>query len=308
MNFTRIFIILLVALLPIANARAAPSLVADEIAAGVFILKGRIETASPANLGDIANRGFIVGRDAVAVIDTGGSLMAGRALRETIRARTALPIRYVINTHMHPDHVLGNAAFLEDGAIFAGHAKLARALAARASLYLTANRALIGEAGFSGTQIVPPTLLVTHETRLDLGDRAITLEAHPTAHSDNDLTVLDEATGTLFLGDLVFSEHLPVIDGSLNGWLGVLEGLAARPAIRAVPGHGETSLPWPGGAAPQRAYLSALRSDLRAAVRGGWPLARALETVPAHDAEQWRLVEDYHRRNISAAFPELEWE
>jgi quinoprotein relay system zinc metallohydrolase 2 len=293
-----------------AQARAedvSPDFV-TAIAPGIFVAHGRTELVNDINHGAISNRAFIIGDEAVAVIDTGGSLAAGVALRSAIRARTHLPIRYVINTHMHPDHVLGNAAFKAQETVFAGHHKLPRALAARQDQYLQANRALIGEAAFAGTEIVPPTLAVTGEMTVNLGGRALRLTAHPTAHTDNDLTVFDEKTGTLFLGDLVFVEHLPVIDGSLNGWLGVLDGLAAHPAARAVPGHGPTSIDWPGGAEAQRRYLVDLRTKLRAAVRAGWPLAKALDAVPPLEAESWRLVEEFHRRNISAAYSEMEWE
>ena len=274
----------------------------------MFVAEGQVALASADNRGDIANRVFILGEQAVAVIDTGGSFQAGDALKTAIRARTSLPIRYVINTHMHPDHVLGNAAFREEGTVFAGHAKLPRALAARAGQYLEANQRLIGEAGFSGTQIVPPTLLVEGEAQLDLGGRVLRLTAHSTAHTDNDLTVYDEKTGTLILGDLLFEDHLPVIDGSLNGWLAVLDRLAERGAARAVPGHGPASLPWPEAAADERAYLRALQGDLRMAIRAGWPLSRALVDIKPQGREHWRLIEDYHRRNVSAGYAEMEWE
>ena len=307
-RFTFAVTVLVKMLLVQAVAQGASPATVTQIAPGVYVVEGRVEVANDANGGPIANRAFIVGGEAVAVIDTGGSFANGVSLKAAIRAVTPLPIRLVVNTHMHPDHVLGNAALRDEGTVFAGHAKLPRALAARAGQYLQANRALIGEAGFAGTQIVPPTLLVERESTIDLGGRVLRLTAHPTGHTDNDLTVFDERTGTLFLGDLLFSTHLPVIDGSLNGWLGVLDGLTALPAARVVPGHGPPSLPWPEGAAAQRAYLSALRTDLRAAVRAGWPLSRALGAIPVHDAEQWRLIEDFHKRNISAAFGEMEWE
>src|SRR6478609_6466707 len=87
---------------------------------------------------------FIVGKRCVAVIDTGGTAEEGRELRAAIRAVTPLPVCYVINTHMHPDHIFGNAAFKGDHPQFVGSAALAQAEASRADNYM---RALIRELG-----------------------------------------------------------------------------------------------------------------------------------------------------------------
>jgi glyoxylase-like metal-dependent hydrolase (beta-lactamase superfamily II) len=87
-----------------ATAPAADSVELAEIAPGVFVHEGRVEMQSPENQGDMANAGFVVGSESVAVIDTLGSAVVGERLRNAVRAVTDKPIRYVINTHMHPDH------------------------------------------------------------------------------------------------------------------------------------------------------------------------------------------------------------
>jgi quinoprotein relay system zinc metallohydrolase 2 len=299
------------ALAPGLRARAAPApatLALTETASGVHVHRGRHALFSPDNAGDIANTGFVVGREAVAVVDTGGSANVGKALLAAIRSVTDLPVRYVINTHMHPDHVLGNAAFLGEGVAFVAHHKMARGLAARAERYLAVNRGLVGEEAFAGTEIVLPTLAVSARHELDLGDRRLVLEPRPTAHTDNDLTVRDAATGTLFMGDLLFAEHVPTLDGSIRGWLALLDGLEGEPAARVVPGHGPPALTWPHGAAPLKRYLGAVAGDVRRMIKDGKPLAEASRSAAAAERDHWQLFDDYHARNVSAAFAELEWE
>jgi quinoprotein relay system zinc metallohydrolase 2 len=291
-----------------APLRADP-LDVKEVAPGVFVHQGSYEVFTPRNEGDTSNAGFIVGRDGVAVIDTGGSARVGAALLETIRAHTDLPILYVVNTHMHPDHVFGNAAFESENPVFVGHQKLPRALAARADRYLAINEELLGKAAFSGTRIVPPTLLVEDRVELDLGDRTLLIEAHRTAHTDNDLTVFDPATGTLFLGDLLFARHVPALDGSIRGWLTLLEELADRREVkRVVPGHGPPSMDWPAALGPQQLYLGKVVDEVRAMIKAGRTLSEATKDAGISQKGAWLLFEEYHARNVSAAFAELEWE
>src|ERR1700736_6944369 len=148
-----------------------------EVAAGVFVHGGVHEEASPANNDAIANIGFVLGDDAVAVIDPGGSAPEGHALRAAIRARTDRPIRYVILTHVHPDHIFGAAAFRDDRPYFVGHAKLPGALAQRGGEYLRRLRSTLGDEA-NGAEIVVPTVLVSDKLDLDLGSRRLTLRAH----------------------------------------------------------------------------------------------------------------------------------
>lgn len=278
------------------------------LAEGVYGFTGAEEMMGPANRGAICNVGLVVGSEAAALIDSGGSYLEGVALLDAVREITDRPLRYLVNTHMHPDHIFGNAAFKETGAQIVGHANLPAALEARGTFYLQSYRRQLGEELMRGVEIIPPKLLVPDRMELDLGGRALELRAWQPAHTDNDLTVFDAASGILFSGDLVFLEHLPTLDGSLLGWMRQLDELAAIPATGVVPGHGPTPSAWPDAIAPERRYFDVLANDLRAAIKAGVPLAKAVGVAGQSERAKWKLFDEYNERNATAAYAELEWE
>ena len=122
-----------------------------------------------------------------------------------------------------------------------------------------------------------------------------------------DLTVLDVTSGTLFAGDLVFLRHLPVLDGSLRGWLAVLDDLARVHARRVVPGHGPVA-DWPDGLEDQRRYLLRLAHDIRAAIKAGETIGVVASRAAEVERMRWELFDAGNARNATAAYAELEWE
>ncbi len=298
---------LLAAWLPAQAARAdAEALAVEAIAPGVWVHRGRHATVDDAHREDSANLAFVAGERCVAVIDTGGSPRTGERLREAVRAHTGKPVCYVINTHVHFDHVLGNVAFTGGQARFVGHENLAEAIEANRDFFARNFAAELGEDG--AARVVGPQDLVSGTLALDLGGRPLELTAHAVAHTSQDLTVLDVASGTLFLGDLVFVERMPALDGSVRGWIERLDALAAVPAQRAVPGHGPASVPWPAGADDVRRYLATLLAQTRAAIAGGRALEEAVAQVARGERERWIFFDEVNGRNVTRAYKELEWE
>lgn len=278
-----------------------------EISDGVYVHQGKHVELEHADHDDIANIGFIVGDECIAVIDTGGSIDIGGRLRKAIKDTSSLPVCYVINTHIHFDHVLGNAAFSDGQAKFVGHENLPDEMAYNRPFFLSEFAANLGD-NPGDNSIIGPDITVTDELELDLGNRVITLLAHTPSHSHSDLSVYDKKTGTLWLSDLLFIDRIPVLDASLRGWLKTMEMLKSQPANHVIPGHGTITMSWPEAASAQGEYLEMLLNETRNEISKGTFMEDIVDNVGQEEKTRWLLHEQDHRRNVTKAFAELEWE
>ncbi|PPD49371.1 MAG: MBL fold metallo-hydrolase [Methylotenera sp.] len=279
----------------------------ENVGDGIYVHHGAHLDIDTGYQGDICNISFVVGSRGVAVIDTGGSLKVGQQLREAIRKITPLPVLYVINTHVHPDHIYGNAAFLADKPQFIGHEKLANAMATREEQYAKLNVQLLGEDA-KGSELVKPTMAVKTTLGIDLGDRQLRLTAHPVAHTNTDVSLVDSKTSTLFAGDLLFIDRTPVIESDIKGLIAALETFKAGPFKQVVPGHGPVAKDWLAAINNAAHYLNVLLADIRASIKKGESMESAMNTAAASEKEKWVLFDIANRRNVNILYPALEWE
>ncbi len=310
MNKLKQLLITLLAIAPSLTLADDAAFNLKEIAPGIFVHQGKmVAERTPANLGDQANIGFIVGEKCVATLDAGGSMKVGLLLREAIKKTTDKPICYVINSHVHPDHMFGNPAFKADNVTFIGHERLAKAAAARSNAYNNSLKRDLGDVAI-GSELTPPTKTVkAGETlELDLGGRKLKIQAWPVGHTDNDVSVLDEQTQTLWLSDLLFMEHVPAMDGSIPGWLKVIAELKKIPAKLVIPGHGPVTAPWPSAIEAQQRYLAKVENGVRKALKDKQTIQEAIENVGWDEKDKWQQFENFHRRTVTATYAELEWE
>lgn len=291
-----------------AHAEVKPnSFAMEDIGEGIYVHHGQHLDIDTGYQGDICNDSFVVGSKGVAVIDTGGSLKVGNELRDAIKKVTQLPILYVINTHVHPDHIFGNAAFLQDKPVFVGHAKLANAMQLRKEAYDKLNIKYLG-ADAKGSEIVKPSLLVKEPTTLDLGDRTLTVTPYVAAHTNTDVSVIDSKTKTLFTGDLLFIDRTPVVEGDIKGLIAAIDTLKTYPVTQVVPGHGPFTKDWLTALNNEQRYLNVLLTDIRASIKKGVSMESTMDTAAASEKDKWLLFNVANRRNVNTIYPALEWE
>ena len=297
-----------VALIGCVQADVKPnSFAIEDVGNGIYVHHGKHLDIDEGYQGDICNMSFVVGERGVAVIDTGGSLKVGQQLRDAIKKVTDKPILYIINTHVHPDHIFGNAAFIQGKAQFVGHFKLGDAMQLRQEAYDKLNVRYLGEDA-KGSIIVKPTLPIKAATDLDLGGRTLKVTPFPNAHTNTDISVIDSKTGTLFTGDLLFIERTPVVEGDIKGLIAAIDVLKTYPVKQVVPGHGPVAKDWVAALNNEQHYLNTLLADIRAVIKSGGDMGKAMDTAAAGEKDKWLLFDIANRRNVNTLYPGLEWE
>ena len=281
-----------------------------EVQPGIFVHLGKHEEINNHNKGDICNISFIIGEKSVLVIDSGASSKIAEMVQKEIRKITNLPINHLIITHGHPDHFFGTESFARNNSNISiyGHEKLARSLLINFDYYKTQMKNNTQDPALDTISLILPnkTVEIGKTKIIDIGNRKIVLEAWRSGHTDNDLSVFDTQTKTL-ITENVFIDRIPPITASILGWKDSLEEILVRDINLIVPGHGDPK-DKEKAIEPMLNYFNRIIEDIRKIHKKNLDLELALNTVAQQNIENWLLFNEYHSRNITRSYSELEWE
>ncbi|MBU6247687.1 MAG: MBL fold metallo-hydrolase [Xanthomonadaceae bacterium] len=295
-------LMLMLCLAAAATVRAAdapPLFTLHEVGHGVWAA-----TSAPTSKAG-SNAGFVIGNDAVLVVDSFEDPAAARALLAAIHARTSLPVRYLVNTHYHLDHVAGNGVFRDAGAvILAQHSVRAWERTENLKFFgpgiTPAQKAMV-------QAYVLPTVTYRDGVDIDLGGRTVLVQVMP-GHTGGDSVVMVPDARVVFTGDLFWNHSLPnLIDADTAAQIRTNDAfLREHPDATFVPGHGEVA-----HAADVRAfrdYLVTLRQTITAAqARGehGDALQRDVLARLKRDCGHWDYFGYFAASNITQTVAEL---
>ena len=252
-----------------------------------------------------ANAGFVIGKDGVLVVDTFANPAATQQLLSDIRRRTAAPIRFVVDTHYHMDHVAGNGVFKDAGAPILAQRNVRGWIHDENLRLVTEGMRSEGkdvppEQRAFIAALVPPTVTYDAGVELSLGSRDVRVKTFA-GHTGGDSVVLIPDAHVVFCGDLLWRATLPTLtDASTEPLIETLAALAQlEPTGTFVPGHGDVATP--EDVTAFRDYIAALRSsvaDGRAQGKSGAALADAVSPALAEKYGRWAFFAEQVKGNI----------
>lgn len=212
-----------------------------KIAEGIYSYIDAKNPAPSSSFG--ANAGIIIGKDGIVVVDTLISSKEAQRFIGDIRAVSDKPIKYVVNTHEHLDHSLGNADFIRLGAVVVSHTNGRKnAEAAAATILKKAKSYGLSDELLAGTTVATASLTFNNRMEIDLGNRKVELIFTGASHTDGSLLVYVPDTKTLFAGDILFANFHPNMrDSDVKSWISVLDHISTMDVVSIIPGHGPLS-------------------------------------------------------------------
>lgn len=262
---------------------------------------------TPENRGFRMNMGFVVGKHAVAVIESGYHEPMVREMLQHIAKITPVPVKYVINTNSQPDRFLGNEYFRRHGAAIIASAAEAKRIATLGGMFAEASERALNLKPGSIKIPNPPDRILDADTELDLGGLKLELRVYGAAHTPGPLVVYIPQDRVVYAGDILYSGRLPAVieGGNVDSWIQTFDALKQFGDVIFVPGHGKPAK-LSAFEFSTREYLVLLRDHMNKAVEQGMDQLTAMAKL---DQSRFAKLANYSElagRNASFAYLEAE--
>ncbi|MEN8304656.1 MAG: MBL fold metallo-hydrolase [Campylobacterota bacterium] len=264
---------------------------------------GLSEVMDERNNGNMSNSCFVNMGTSYLVIDSGPTYSYALQAYEKMKQIKNLPISYVINTHIHDDHWLGNAYYREIGVKIIG----SHAFKDEVKVDMTRMQRRISPEAYEKTTQEFPTVFVEEEKILKIdGKKVHIVSVNKKAHTGSDLFVYIPSEKMVFVGDLVFNDRIPSIrDGNLKGWMDTLDEIREMDVKFIIGGHGEivdrSSIDMTYN------YVKTLRERVVALLEDGEDIADVINMVKMEEFKSVNFYDSMHRQNVDIAYRMLEW-
>ena len=264
---------------------------------------GLSEVMDERNNGNMSNSCYVNMGTSYLVIDSGPTYQYAAQAYEKMKQIKNLPISYVINTHVHDDHWLGNAYYKEIGVKIIGSV----AFENEEKVDKTRMQMRITPEAYAKTTQEFPTVFVEQEMLLDINAKKVHLvRVNKKAHTNSDLFVYIPSEKMVFVGDLVFNDRVPSIrDGNLKGWIETLDEIRKMDVEFIIGGHGEivdrSSIDMTYD------YIKTLRERVAMLLEDGEDIADAVNMVTMKKFKDVNFYDSMHRQNVEIAYRMLEW-
>ena len=286
----------------LSSMKATP--VADNVYA---ILTPARDIPNPENLGWNSNSAFVVTKTGVLVIDTGSSETIGNALKQTIRQVTDKPVKWIVNSHAHGDHWLGNIAFKDSNPVIYATSTVNDLTKSEGATWVE-NFKRLSEGATGDTPLLLPNKIIDERSELLLDETKIVLFPSGNSHSPGDLITWLPQQRVVISGDVVYSDRMPTTSASdITQWITMLDELQALDPAAVIPGHGDVT------DVEGLRHLHALLSGIRDEVKKGYEAGLSdYEMLPAV-LENLQQFEEYYPgfkdklgRDISHVYLQIE--
>ncbi|MDD3592100.1 MAG: MBL fold metallo-hydrolase [Sulfurovum sp.] len=284
----------------------APQKVTEDI----YCFFGKPEMITKENGGNMVNSCFVRTEESYVVIDSGPTHTYAKQAYEAMQKIASLPVKYVITTHAHDDHWMGNSFYKQQGALLIGPREYEQSIAGKAySIKPEETRIsqIVSKEAFAGTEIVALDQVVG-ETSFKFKEGGVDFEVKQPvskAHTTSDLIVYLPQKKAVFTGDLVFNDRLTSMrDGSIVGNLKAIEMIEALDTETIITGHGTQTDSHTMD--HHKAYQSQMKEEVLQAIDEGVGMEKITEVVPMEKYQNEAMYDALHKRNVLDAYAELE--